>query len=291
MFSELSARAIIGLPWALRGRNVKYQIHVSSFPLVQILVSHGRDAVLLPGLETIFLGDGLIGPERCVTGILNYIEAQGTPIDEKAGSALLAAMAFATAPISLGSTNTHGISMIPAEAYMFGAIALQYETSISCPICNLEPGQFTALVNFDGFVKYCFVRPKVRIHADVNWDDIMCVTPGDIDVMDARAFLEETAPWADVTKLEAQIAKTQQHVAAVHRKEAPASETLKVMDHEEACRHINKCIANFAKQREERDRLVTHNWRNRKSKNTMVSSEFLISSIVLLICLGPLRCC
>lgn len=275
----LSSRAIKQETWLPDGDIPSF---VKSFPVVQMLVSRqyadgrptgddGDFAFGPPAREAIFLGDGLLGPERCVTGLLRYLAAVCIPDGYGSNSCLDAVCAIATAPSTLEKDRVDSMEMsiLPAEAWTTGHMGKSFGMGGSCKIRNLIPGQYSILVQVDeekervmgadarfpslqpATFRYCFVCPKTEILVgktatqaqdgeDAGASEALKVVPTVVDpemveVMDATTFLSRTAPWLGRVELDA-------HVQHLHKTAAMLSETgvardniLSVMGSEEAC--------------------------------------------------------
>jgi hypothetical protein len=287
----LSSRAIKQETWLPAGDIPSF---VKSFPVVQMLVSRqyedGRPTkddgdfdFGPPAREVIFLGDGLLGPERCVTGMLRYLAAVCIPDGYGSNSCLDAVCAIATAPSTLEQDRVDSMEMsiLPAEAWTTGHLGKSFSMGESCKIRKLLPGQYSIIVQIDeekekfmmlnerfpklqpAAFRYCFVCPKTEIlvgktatvepyGAAAVASEALAVVPTVVDpemveVMDATTFLSRTAPWLGRVELDA-------HVQRLHLTATLLSETglapdniLSVMGSDEACRLLGKFVTDSYK--------------------------------------------
>lgn len=288
----LSSRAIKQHTWLPSGDIPSF---VKSFPVVQMLVSRryedrrptGGDGEYQfgpPAREAIFLGDGLIGPERCVTGMLRYLAAVCMPDGYGSNSCIDAACAIATAPSTMEKDRVESMEMsiLPAEAWTTGHMGKSFGMRGSCKIRKLVPRQYSIIVQIDdekekvreddnrppkhqpATFRYCFVCPKTEIRVgptapleqdggDESASEDPTVAPTNVDlemveVMDATTFLSRTAPWLGRVELDA-------HVQHLHKTASMLSETrvapdniLSDMGSEEACRLLGRFIADSHKK-------------------------------------------
>jgi hypothetical protein len=237
--------------------------------LVQMLVYRKSLEGLGRDFETVFLGDALLTPERCVTALFRYVEAVCVPDMSFNGTCLDAACAIAMAPSTLGSVDSMEMGMLPAEAYTLGFTAQRKSWAVSCNTRDLVPGQYTLLLHAKDSMdeeetalssdttpqvarfRYCFLYPKVEIRVDAVTPEAnkrktaqaRLVRPEDVDVLDAATFLERTAPWADRSVLDTHMQHLQITAAKLSEQQGSLSGTvLSAMETAEACDYLGKFL-------------------------------------------------
>lgn len=201
---------------------------VESFPIVQLLVSHGKEGAvdkLLPvwPYEYFFLGDAFLSPTRFITGLFRYMRNMiGLRASFDNTSGFDAAMCFAASSSSLSDGEIGEINVLPADIFNFSRLSFR-SIRLSgrySEMRDLVPGQWTVLLtrtvsfpesldleavatdkNVTTKFHCAFIRPKRKILAKSRAKRDVELHSEDFDVFDLRGFLQETIPHANFNDL------------------------------------------------------------------------------------------
>ncbi|CAG9977519.1 unnamed protein product [Clonostachys byssicola] len=201
---------------------------VESFPIVQLLVTHGKEGAvdkLLPvwPYEYFFLGDAFLSPTRFITGLFRYMRNMiGLRASFDNTSGFDAAMCFAASSSSLSDGEIGEINVLPADIFNFSRLSFR-SVRLSgrySEMRDLVPGQWTVLLtrtvsfpesldleavatdkNVTTKFHCAFVRPKRKILAKSRAKRDVELQSEDVDVFDLRGFLQETIPHANFNNL------------------------------------------------------------------------------------------
>uniref|UniRef100_A0A8H7N720 Uncharacterized protein n=1 Tax=Bionectria ochroleuca TaxID=29856 RepID=A0A8H7N720_BIOOC len=197
---------------------------VESFPIVQLLVSHGKEGAvdkLLPvwPYEYFFLGDAFLTPTRFITGLFRYMRNMiGLRASFDNTSGFDAAMCFAASSSSLSDGEIGEINVLPADIFNFSRLSFR-SVRLSgrySEMRDLVPGQWTVLLtrtvsfpesldleavatdkNVTTKFHCAFMRPKRKILARSRAKRDVELQSEDVDVFDLQGFLQETIPHAN----------------------------------------------------------------------------------------------
>ncbi|KAM0421383.1 hypothetical protein ACHAPT_010918 [Fusarium lateritium] len=196
---------------------------LEAYPVVQLLVSNGGndsgfDNPSDPQLESFYLGDSAIIPERFITGLFQYLASQVLCSLSYNGTGLQCAHCFACGASTLGETKSVEIEPLPAEVYTIakGSYHSSLYKGIPSKLRDLTPNGWTVIVSktsntqFGGDdsptttrmrFKYAFVRSKAEIKVDPDRWRGSDIQPDEIEVVDMEGFLGKSAPGIDTSKL------------------------------------------------------------------------------------------
>ncbi|KAI1412125.1 hypothetical protein F5Y13DRAFT_47659 [Hypoxylon sp. FL1857] len=194
------------LPTVSKRANAVQLAPLEVFPVQQILVRHQINAYRHIKLDHdyVYLGDGLLKPERFAAGFLLYLSTlQPGPDDTFNSKAQL--FSFSSAPASLAADplSAAQVSPVLAESFALPIWLPRHDARYWPRVRELVPGGWTVIISQEihrssgsYYIRYAFIRPR---HQPIIIDDPPPepLSLEGLEIVGLKEFLNITAPEVD----------------------------------------------------------------------------------------------
>ncbi|OTA66691.1 hypothetical protein K449DRAFT_391143 [Hypoxylon sp. EC38] len=234
------------LPTLPKKANLVQLAPLEVFPVQQILVRHEINAYRRIELDHdyVYLGDGLLKPERFAAGFLLYLSTL-QPEPDYLFNSKAQLFNFSNAPASLAADPLFAaqVSPILTENLALPIWLLQSDDRYWPRVRDLVPSGWTVIVSQEihrvsgsYYIQYAFIRPR---HQRITVDNPPPQSPSleDIEVVGLKEFLNITAPMVDPVLIDRRLHDVAEKLASgVHYwgPLPPDVEPLSVLNREEA---------------------------------------------------------
>ncbi|KAH6725006.1 hypothetical protein BKA61DRAFT_41595 [Leptodontidium sp. MPI-SDFR-AT-0119] len=239
--------------------NTVQAVPLSIFPVQQMLISYrvGSRGTKYK-TSSVYLGDGVLKPERFAAGFLTYLHVYTPPLrDVLNSSARLLSFSSAPASLSASTLTSAEISPIPAESFALGDDKLPDE--ISPKIRDLSPEGWTVLITsgkrwdpeasredltaYWDYIRYAMIRPRKQTIKVDNPPSIR-PSPGELEVVGLKEFLAITAPDMDLEPIDRRLREIAEHRVSGYNQGVllGSIKPVDVLENEEAADMLLACL-------------------------------------------------
>lgn len=194
------------LPTVLKEPDAVQLAPLELFPVQQILVRHQLSSFrhVKFDYEYVYLGDGLLKPERFAAGFLLYLSTLMPEADDMFNSKAQL-FSFSSAPSSLDADplSSAEISPILAENLALPTWLPHSNVKYWLRMRDLVPGGWTVIVSQEMYrssgsyyMRYAFIRPRQQ-GIVVDHPPLKLPSPEELEVVGLKEFLRATAPEVD----------------------------------------------------------------------------------------------
>ncbi|PVH75070.1 hypothetical protein DL98DRAFT_575225 [Cadophora sp. DSE1049] len=240
---------------------------LSMFPIQQILINfrsdYRRDSQSAEyATSSVYLGDGLLTPERFAAGFLTYLPNSTFPVKMWEFNSSARLFSFSSAPASLSESTLTSAEISPIPAESFALRDDNFPDDISPKIRDLSPDGWTVLLTsgkrwdpkasteelrkYGDHTRYAIIRPRKQT-IKVDSPPSSRLSPDDLEVVGLKEFLTITAPHVDPELVDRRLQEVAEHlVRLAQRYTQPglheSAKPVDVLIHEEAADMLLACL-------------------------------------------------